>query len=332
MKIIRQTSVYAIVLLIVLLLNFWLPRLLPGGPIDYLSSGGAEGSIFLTEAQKAALQSYYRLEDSLWEQFVSYWTGVFTFDFGLSITYKQPVFDVILVRLPWTLLLVGIATLLSIALGLLLGLLSAWRYPGRSDRMLYLGLLGMGALPEFLLGMALLILLAVYWPIFPLGGAETSFLRPDSVWERWLDVLHHAALPAAALTLVQLASLYLLMRNEAIRVRREPFIEFAEAKGLSARTVLLRHVAGNALLPIVTMIFLRIGGLLAGSVLVETVFAYPGIGKLLQEAILARDYPLLHGLFLIMTIFVLLLNLLADLIYPLLDPRIRVSGSREVVV
>ena len=119
------------------------------------------------------------------------------------------------------------------------------------------------------------------------------------------------------------------MRNEAIRVRNEPFVEFASAKGIGSQGLVMKHIARNAALPLVTMIIIRMGGLLAGSILVETVFAYPGVGKLLQEAILGRDYPLLHGLFLMMTVFVLLLNLIADLIYPYLDPRIRTSMRKE---
>jgi peptide/nickel transport system permease protein len=221
--------------------------------------------------------------------------------------------------------------MLSVIIGLGVGLLSAWRHTSRTDRGLLLTMVGISAVPEFLVGMLLLIGFSVQWNLFPLSGATTPFFRPDAWWERVLDTLKHAFLPIVTLTVTHMASLYLLMRNEAIRVLREPFVEFAWAKGIGSKAILLRHVTRNALLPLVTMIMLRLGGLLAGSVLVETVFSYPGIGKLLQEAILTRDYPLLHALFSLMVVFVLLLNMIADAINPWLDPRIRTGkwGGRS---
>lgn len=321
---------YLLVLLFVILLNFWLPRLLPGGPVEYITGGGEEGAVFLTEAQKSAMLEYYHLNDSIGEQFVRYLKGLVTFDFGLSIIHKQPVYDVIMERLPWTLLLVGLASLFSILIGLMAGLYSAWRYPGRVDRGLFLSMLGVSSIPEFLIGMVLLIAFSAQLGWFPLSGAKTAFLRSGSWFGQAADVLHHAALPVLTLTLVSLSGIYLLMRNEALRVRNEPYVEFASAKGLGSGTVLFRHIGCNAALPLVTLIIIRLGMLIAGSVLVETVFAYPGIGKLLQESILGRDYPLLHGLFLMMTVFVLLLNLIGDLLYPYLDPRIRTAEAREV--
>ncbi|WP_126425281.1 ABC transporter permease [Brevibacillus marinus] len=318
----KQVITYLNVFLFVVLLNFWLPRLLPGGPVDFLT-GGEDSAVFMSEAQKQAMLAYYQLNQPVWEQFKQYLLGLATFDLGLSFTYKAPVFEVIFARLPWTVLLVGIATVLSIVLGLAAGLLSSWRHPGTTDRLLLLCMLILSAIPEFLIGMLLLLGFAVGWEVLPLSGARTPFFQPELWWERVWDLTKHALLPVATLTAGGLAGMYLLMRNEAIRVKGEPFVEFASAKGITGRAVLLRHVVRNAALPLVTMIVNRIGGLVAGAVLVETVFSYPGIGKLLQEAILARDYPLLHGLFLLITIVVLSLNLLADLLYPLLDPRIR---------
>lgn len=325
----KQLLTYLGVLVFVLLLNFWLPRLLPGGPVDFLTSG-EDGAVYITEAQREAMLAYYNLDDSLWLQFLAYIQGMMTLDFGLSIQYKASVFEVILVRLPWTLLLVGLATALSIVIGLAVGLFSAWRHPGKTDRALFLSMLGLSAVPEFLIGMILLILLAVNGNMFPLAGAQTPFLFSDFWLVHVLDVIRHLVLPVATLTLGNLAGLYLLMRNEAIRVRSEPFVEFAVAKGLPGWTVLTRHVARNAALPLFTIIVIRTGGLLAGAVLVETVFSYPGIGKLLQEAIFARDYPLMHGLFLFMTVFVMFFNMLADFLYPRLDPRIRVARRGDV--
>ncbi|MFD1136579.1 ABC transporter permease [Paenibacillus urinalis] len=326
----KKYASYLLVLLFVILLNFWLPRLLPGGPVEYITGGGEEGAVFLTEAQKSAMLEYYHLDESTGEQFIRYLKGLVTFDFGLSIIHKTPVYEVIMERLPWTLLLVGIASLFSILIGLIGGLYSAWRHPGRTDRGLFLTMLGVSSIPEFLIGMVLLIAFAAQLGWFPLGGAKTAFLRADSWMAEAADVMLHAALPAVTLTLASLSGIYLLMRNEAIRVRNETYVEFASAKGLGSRSILFRHIGRNAALPLVTLIMIRLGSLIAGSVLVETVFAYPGIGKLLQEAILGRDYPLLHGLFLLMTLFVLILNLIGDLLYPYLDPRIRKAETSEV--
>lgn len=317
---------YLLVLVFVLLLNFWLPRLLPGGPVEYITGGGEEGMVFLTEQQKAAMLEYYHLNDSVGVQFVKYVKGLFTFDFGLSINHKAPVFEVIRERLPWTILIVGLASIFSLSIGLVVGLYSAWRYPGKVDRGVFLSMLGLNTIPEFLIGMLLLLTFAVNLKWLPLSGAKTAFLRSELWWVPVLDIAHHAVLPALTLTLGSMAGMYLLMRNESLRVRHEPFIEFAAAKGIGSSGIVFRHIARNAALPLVTMIIIRMGGLLAGSVLVETVFAYPGIGKLLQEAILGRDYPLLHGLFLLMTLFVLFLNFVADTIYPKLDPRIRTTA------
>ncbi|MNI19662.1 Glutathione transport system permease protein GsiC [compost metagenome] len=248
----------------------------------------------------------------------------------MSINHKAPVYAIIIERLPWTLLIVGISSIFSIIIGLLAGLYSAWRYPGKTDRSLFLSMLSLSTIPEFLIGMVLLISMSVKFKWFPLSGAKTAFLRSDLWIDHAMDITRHAVLPALTLTIGGLAGIYLLMRNEAIRVRHEPYIEFASAKGIGSQGIIFQHIARNAALPLVTMIIIRMGALMAGSILVETVFAYPGVGKLLQEAILGRDYPLLHGLFLMMTMFVLLLNLIADLLYPYLDPRIRTAVKRGV--
>ncbi|GAC43269.1 ABC transporter permease [Paenibacillus popilliae] len=318
----KDTITYWVVLGFVLLLNFVLPRLLPGGPIDFLE-GGEDGPVFISDTQKAAMMAYYRLDESAGMQLVNYLKGIITFDFGHSFTYKMPVYDVIMSRLPWTLLIVGAATVLSIIIGIAAGLVSAWRHTGDQDRGWFIAMISVSTIPEFLTGMLFVLGLSVEWDLFPLGGAKTPFYAATGWWDHVLDVSWHAVLPIVTLTVANMAGIYLLMRNEAIQVLRGPFIEFALAKGVSRSALLVRHVLRYAILPVMTMIVVRLGGLLAGSVLVETVFSYPGIGHLLQEAILTRDYPLLHGLFVLMTIFVLLLNMTADRVYPLLDPRIQ---------
>lgn len=313
---------YAAVLILVILFNFLLPRFLPGGPVEYMA-GGENASLFMSEEQKAVVLSYYHLNEPLWRQFVDYLYGVMTLNFGMSLTYKTSALAVVWSRLPWTLLIVGVSTLLSIAAGLLAGLYSAWKQRQGGGQPLFLTMLAVSAIPEFLLGLVFLIIFSIKLHWFPIGGAVTAFADQTRRLDEALDVLRHAALPILTLTVANISGLYLLARSEAGAALRQPFIEFAEAKGIGRGKLVFRHVLRNAILPMFTMIVIRIGGMLAGAVLVETVFSYPGAGKLLQEAILNRDYPLMHALFFIITVTALLLNMIADFLYSKLDPRIR---------
>ena len=312
---------YVLVFILIVLLNFLLPRLLPGGPLDFIE--GSENGVMMTEAHKQAMIAYYQLEDSASEQFVNYLKGVLTFDYGFSFTHKSPVKEVIVSSLANTLFVVGISTILSLGIGLVLGLLSGWWSSKKRERWLLISMLGFSAIPEFLVGLTLLLLFAVNVHLFPLSGAETPFLRDASFIEIAIDRLHHAFLPITTLTFVSVASMYMMMRNSTIQVLKEPFIEFTRAKGISPKQIMFKHVAKAAILPIFTLMTNRIGTLLTGAVFVETVFSYPGIGKLLQEAILTRDYPLMHGLIFLFAFIILLINASADRLYAKLDPRVK---------
>lgn len=314
-------TLYGSVFLLLILLNFFLPRLMPGGPIEYLE--GLDSGPTLTEEQKAMLKEYYRLDDSLGEQFIRYIQGLLTLDFGNSFTYKQSVSAIIADHLPYTLSLVGISTILSLILGIVFGLWSGWFHHLRGDYRFMLLMMAIGALPEFLIGMILLLIFSVYLGWFPMSGASTPFIEAESWWNIAVDALQHATLPSLALTLISVSSTYLLVRNETVQVMTSPFIEFASMKGIPRNRLLYRHVLKNALLPIFTLIMIRIGTLFTGSIFIETLFSYPGIGKLLKEAVLARDYPLMHGLFFVFSAIVLFLNACADFLYPKLDPRVK---------
>lgn len=316
---------YFIVLVLIIFLNFLLPRLLPGGPLAYIE--GSEDGAFITEEQKEAMLSYYQLNEPFHEQLWTYVKGIFTFDFGMSFSHKAPVDQLMTSYLSNTLLLVGTATVLSLIISLILGLLSGWWYKRKGERWLLMGMLGLSALPEFLVGLVLLLVFAVHIPLFPMSGATTPFLQEASTFQVIIDRLHHAFLPIVTLTLVNLSSLYLLVRNSTIQILETPYIEFAKMKGISIRRLLTKHVANNAILPIYTQMTIRIGSTLVGAVFVETVFSYPGVGNLLQEAIISRDYPLMHGLFLLFTVLTIGLNALADLTYSKLDPRLKKGGD-----
>jgi peptide/nickel transport system permease protein len=176
--------------------------------------------------------------------------------------------------------------------------------------------------PAFLLGLVLLFTFAAGLGLFPLSGAITHFANYSSWWEKLLDILHHAFLPVMALTIARLGGMYLLSRNSMTTVLEKDYLRTAWAKGLPQKRIIFRHALRNAMLPIVTRVFLSLGSLVGGAILVENVFAYPGLGHLMREAVMVHDYPLVQGIFLVVTICVLLANFLADLVYRKLDPRI----------
>lgn len=294
---------------------------MPGGPLEYLE--GLDSGPLLTEEQKIAMTEYYQLDATLGEQFINYVKGIVTLNFGYSFTYKAPVTELILNHLPYTLWIVGISTVISLIIGIFLGLWSGWFHFKVGDHRFMVTMMAISVLPEFLIGMIFLLVFSVYLKVLPISGAVTPFLS-DVHWSVMLfDYVKHAALPIITLTIINVSSTYLLVRNETIQVIALPFIEFARMKGIQRRRLLYRHVLKNALLPIVTLIMIRIGALFTGAIFVETLFSYPGIGKLLKEAVLSRDYPLMHGLFFVFAVIILFFNSLADFMYPKLDPRVK---------
>lgn len=315
----RSIVTYVIALLVILALNFLLPRIMPGDPL--MAIYGQEALLAMTPQLKAELVARFALDQSLWQQFGAYFVGLCQGQLGYSYYYNAPVLSVVLGRLPWTLLLVGTSLVLSTLLGIALGIESGWRRGSRADRALLAGLMGLNGFPDFFLGMVLLIIFGVLCGVLPLSGALTPYSGLTG-WAKALDVLKHMALPVAALTLAHLASGYLLTRNTMINVLREPYMLTARAKGLSQRVLKYRHAGRNSMLPIVTRTGIWAGRLVTGALFVELVFAYPGVGYLTYEALLARDYPVIQGVFLMVAVAVLLANLLVDLSYSRLDPRV----------
>jgi peptide/nickel transport system permease protein len=314
---------YATVIFIILVLNFFLPRMMPGDPFLILSAD-TENEIVsvLTEEQREYFKSYYGLDRPLHEQFISYLGSLARGDLGNSIYYKVPVIEAIWLRLPWTALIVVGATVISAISGVLLGLFSARNREKAGDKFLLLGLISFAEIPSFLLGLIILLAFAVRLKIFPLAGAVTPFVHYSGPLDMALDVCYHAALPVITLALTQLTGIYLLVRNTLVTVMTKDYIRTARAKGIGDRLVWTRHALRNALLPVVTRVGFMVGMLMGGSVLVENVFSYPGVGSLLREAVVARDYPLIQGIMLIMAVSILSVNYLVDIIYEHLDPRV----------
>lgn len=314
---------YGLTIWLVITLNFLLPRIIPGDPFLVLSSDDQnEEEIVLTEEQRQFFFRYYGLDRPIGEQYLSYMCELFQGNLGYSLYYKEPVSQIILRRLPWTTFLVIAAVLLSTVFGTILGSISAWYREKWPDKFLFFCLILLSEVPAFLLGLVLLFTFAAGLGLFPLSGAITHFANYSSWWKKLLDILHHAFLPIMALTIARLGGMYLLSRNSMTTVLEKDYLRTAWAKGLPKTRIIFRHALRNAMLPIVTQVFLRLGSLVGGAILVENVFAYPGLGHLMRKAVMVHDYPLVQGIFLVVTICVLLANFLADLVYRKLDPRI----------
>ena len=312
-------ATYGIAFLIILSLNFLLPRMMPGDP--FMAIYGDEALLAMTPDLKEHLITRFALDQSIWQQFGAYITTLFQGDLGWSYFYNAPVLDVILGSLPWTLLIVGTSLILSTLLGIALGIESGWRHGSKTDRTMLTGLMSLNGFPDFFLGLVLLIVFGVLLGIAPLSGALTPYSGLSGL-ALILDVLKHMALPVTALTIAHLAGSYLLTRNTMIMVLKAPFMLTAKAKGLSQRTIKYRHAGRNSMLPVLTMTGIWLGQIVTGALFIELVFAYPGIGQLTYQALLARDYPVIQGVFLMVAISVLIVNFAVDLLYPKLDPRI----------
>lgn len=312
---------YLIVFIVAVTLNFLLPRFMPGNPLALIA--GVDVGL-LSPEQRAQVISGSGLDQPLITQYLNYWVDLFRFDFGFSFRQNRPIIDMIAERLPWTLLLTGASLVVSAVLGIVLGAASAWRRGRPTDVGLLSFMIALESLPSFWLGMLLVSIFAVQLGWLPSFGAVTPAGRLEG-GDAILDVVSHALLPVLTLSVLSIPGVYLTMRYSMLSVLGEDFIRTARAKGASERRVLFRHVARNALAPVVTVLALRLGYAFGGTVVIETVFSYPGLGRLVFESVSGRDYPVMQATFLIFTVAVLLANLLADLVYPLLDPRTRAT-------
>lgn len=318
----RRRALSAIpVMLIVLIFTFVLLENASGDAVDaYLVSiGGGDAGL------RDALREQYGLNGSMLARFWLYASSVLRLDLGWSLAFDRPVLGLILERLPNTLLLMGSATALAFILGTALGIVAGARPGGLTDRILSTLSLTLYATPGFWLGLVLAIVFAVQLRWLPTSGIETIASGKQG-FARALDIARHLVLPVASLGLIYLALFLRVMRTAMAAVWPLDFVLFAASKGLSRRRIVLRHVARNAALPLITVLGLQAATMLGGSVVIESVFAIPGFGRLAQEAVSGRDTPLLMGIILTSAVFVILVNLVVDILYSVLDPRI---GSGE---
>jgi peptide/nickel transport system permease protein len=318
----RRIGFYLVTLWAALTLNFLIPRLMPGDPINALIQG-----LSGTNSQAAVEQMRERFglsgHQSLASQYAHYWSQLAHGDLGTSIKYyPEPVSKVIGGGLFWTVGLVGVATVISFVLGTALGVVTAWKRGSKLDALLP-AVTFFSAVPYFWIALVVLVLFGVELQWLPLAGGYDSDLVPGLNGEFVGNVISHALLPALTIVVSSLAGWFLGMRNMMVTTLSEDYVLVAEAKGLPTRRRMLAYAARNAILPNIAAFALSLGFIVSGALLTELVFSYPGIGFVLYNGVLAKDLPLMQGVFLIITILVLAANLLADVVYVFLDPRTR---------
>ena len=326
----RRLAALIPVLLLVLVIVFSLVRLIPGDPAVTLLGPGA------TDQQIAALRAQMRLDEPFYLQFIDYVVGLFQGDMGTSLKSGAPVLQEILIRLPATLELAICATLLAIVFGIPIGVLSATRPNSLFDHFTRVFSLVGVSMPAFLLALILQLIFATYLGWLPVSGRLspyivmqpiTGFVTIDGMitgqWDVVLSAISYLVLPTTVLAAFLAATLGRFVRNTMLEVMSEDFIRTARAKGLTRSQVILEHGLRNSLLPAVTIIGLKFAEMLGGAILTETIFAWPGIGRFMFEAIKNRDYPVIQGTTLVFSLLFMLTSVLVDLLYGVLDPRVR---------
>ena len=321
--VVRRLLSASLTLLGVAIILFVLFRMMPGDPTAQVISPA------LDEAAQMRLKRAFGLDLPMWPQFLVYMQNMLTLEWGRSFTTGQPVADLLGHWLVNTLLLMSIGLVLAIALGVVLGILMAARRGGLLDHAATVVGLVCQAAPPFVIGILLLMGMSYKLDLVPSGGMITPGTDPGSAWALMTsaDFLEHLILPTLTITALYVATPMLVMRDSMLEVLGSDFVEFARAKGLSPARVLFRHAARNALLAVVTVSSLILGFAIGGQIVIETVFSWPGLGKAMVDAALQNDYPVAQAAFFLMATVVIGLNLLTDLSYSLLDPRIRLGSA-----
>jgi len=319
--ILRRLGFYVVAAWVALTVNFFLPRAVPGNAVEAIMSKFPS----LQPAAYHALEAMLGVGNggSIWHQYGSYLVDVLHLNFGVSSSeYPAHVSTLLAQAIPWTLILVGTATVIAFFLGTLLGILAGWRHGGWLERLLP-GLMFLQAIPYFFLALLLLYVLAVEVHIFPTGLGYSGGLIPGWNWSFISSAFFHALLPAFTIVITSVAGWMLQMRNVMITTIGEDYVLAAQAKGLRSRRVIFSYAARNAILPQLQGFGLALGFVVSGAIVMEIVFSYPGIGLLLLNSVTSDDYPLTQAIFLVITFAVLIANLIVDLVIVAVDPRIR---------
>lgn len=316
-----RAAFYLFTLWAAITINFFLPRMMKGDAVTQYLARNRNVSPEAADALRALLG--LDTDKSLVEQYFDYWAHLLRGDLGVSLLHGlRPVSEVISQALPWTVGLVGFATIVSFAIGTIGGGIIGWRRGSKLDVFVPITTF-LGTIPYFWLGLLAIAAFSVNLRWFPIGKAYGVGMRPEWTFEFIGQVIHHGTLPAVTIVIASLGGWMLGMRNMMLTVLDEDYITVAQAKGLPNRRVLWGYAARNAVLPQIQSFALSIGFIVGGTIVMEMVFSYPGIGKLLLDATNAKDYALMQGVFLVITISVLVANVLADIAYAFLDPRTR---------
>lgn len=323
----RRLTIFVVVVVLAVTVNFLIPRLMPGDPIEHklaqMSAGGG-GQIGDIKEIAESYRAKFGLDRPIWRQYLEYWGSILRLDLGYSLAnYPERVSDAIFAALPWTIGLLGTSTLISFTIGTLAGAWLAWPKVPRVVRSgLVPVMMVVSAIPYFLLGMLLLYFLAIRIRWFPSSGGAPygTILRFNA--STIIGLLRHAALPALSIVFAGIGTWAVGMRSMMVDVLGEDYINLAEAKGLKQSRIFLAYGMRNALLPQITRFGLALGYVVSGTILVEVVFAYPGVGFKLYQAILTNDYFVIQGIVLLLILSIAVAMFVLDLVYPLIDPRI----------
>jgi peptide/nickel transport system permease protein len=319
--IVRRLVFYLVAAWMALTINFFIPRLMPGNAVQSILAKFPNLQPSAYRAIEAMLGVGH--PGSIWHQYTAYVVDIFHFNFGTSVSqYPAQVSTLLAETLPWTIILVGSATVIAFLIGTGLGIAAGWRHGGALDRVMP-GLMFLQAIPYFFFALILLELFAVKIHVFPIGQGYGQGLVPGWHWDFISSAIYHSLLPALTIVLTSIAGWMLQMRNVMITTSGEDYVVAAQAKGLPNRRVIFTYAARNALLPQLQGFGLAVAYVVSGALIMEIVFSYPGIGLLLVNAVTSNDYPLMQGIFLVITFAVLLANLIVDLIIVFVDPRAR---------
>lgn len=322
-------------ILMVVTITFFIIRLMPSNPVDiYIQEQMTLYAMTYDDARAQASAMFaIDLDEPIFSQYLAYLRNLARGDLGQSYkSFGTPVASMVARFLPWTLFSVGLALLTSFTLGMGLGMLMAYRRESLLDHVLSTVGSVFSSVPNYLVAMVLLVLLGVQWRVLPIArmrGSMSPGLKPGFTPTFLADILFHAAMPIATYVLTTVGSWMLTMKSSTIATLEEDYVTVARARGLPDGRIITAYVGRNAVLPLFTQLAISVGFIVGGSVLIEAIFVYQGVGKLLIDSINQRDYPVMQAVFLIITVAVILANLAADLLYSRLDPRIRTAGGEE---
>jgi peptide/nickel transport system permease protein len=321
--ILRRLAFYLVAAWVAITANFFIPRAMPGNPVQAVLDKYPDLTVSAAKALEQMIGGALET-GSLWSQYVTYLKHVFTFNFGPDIAqFPTPVTTMLAQSLPWTLMLVGVATVIAFVIGTGLGILAGWRHGGFLDRVLP-GLMFLQAVPYFFLALILVDVIGIQLHWLPTGqGYNGASVQPGWNLPFIGSALQHSLLPAFTIVITSIAGWMLQMRNVMITTIGEDYVIAAQAKGLTNRRVIYTYAARNALLPQLQGFGLALGFVVSGALVMEIVFAYPGIGLLLLNAVSSDDFPLMQAIFLVITFTVLIANLIVDLVIAFIDPRVR---------